>query len=577
MRAYLDGAMKVLIVDDDVVDRKVVKRTLCASSDSHHEVQEATSAAQGMSLLSSSQFDVILLDYRMPEVDGIEMVSDMRAKPDMGNTAIVMISAYDEPSLALDCIEAGAQDFLAKNEITLSKLEKAILFANKRFEIEQRMHKSYLAVKKMAEKDPLTGLSNRYHFEETLKILIASNKRLTSKVALLALDLDNFKHINDTMGHAAGDKVLQQSVKRIRKCLRNNEGFARLGGDEFAIILGNITSGDEISRIANRILDSFNVAFNIDDKEVHCGVSIGVALCPDDSVNAQTLLKCADIAMYRAKQNGKNGVSFYESYYQTEFNQRFLIQNELIGVLENASFRLLYQPLFSAKDKSLLGFEALIRWPGMEPHFTPEEFIPVAEQSKLINRIGEWVITTAFNQLSQWHRQFNTALTMSVNISAVQLHDSDLLPYLSHTLERLSLSANSVILEITETALIKDNKKVTDILRVLSGRGFKIALDDFGMGFSSVSHLMEYPIDIVKLDKSMQTSNESSDKHQRIFKALALMLKTLDFVVVAEGIETKEQLLQCQQFNLERLQGNYLGLPLNKERSELFLASIFDV
>ncbi|MGY0582901.1 MAG: two-component system response regulator [Paraglaciecola chathamensis] len=569
--------MKVLIVDDDVVDRKVVKRTLCASSDSHHEVQEATSAAQGMSLLSSSQFDVILLDYRMPEVDGIEMVSDMRAKPDMGNTAIVMISAYDEPSLALDCIEAGAQDFLAKNEITLSKLEKAILFANKRFEIEQRMHKSYLAVKKMAEKDPLTGLSNRYHFEETLKILIASNKRLTSKVALLALDLDNFKHINDTMGHAAGDKVLQQSVKRIRKCLRNNEGFARLGGDEFAIILGNITSGDEISRIANRILDSFNVAFNIDDKEVHCGVSIGVALCPDDSVNAQTLLKCADIAMYRAKQNGKNGVSFYESYYQTEFNQRFLIQNELIGVLENASFRLLYQPLFSAKDKSLLGFEALIRWPEMEPHFTPEEFIPVAEQSKLINRIGEWVITTAFNQLSQWHRQFNTALTMSVNISAVQLHDSDLLPYLSHTLERLSLSANSVILEITETALIKDNKKVTDILRVLSGRGFKIALDDFGMGFSSVSHLMEYPIDIVKLDKSMQTSNESSDKHQRIFKALALMLKTLDFVVVAEGIETKEQLLQCQQFNLERLQGNYLGLPLNKERSELFLASIFDV
>ena len=577
MRAYLDGAMKVLIVDDDVVDRKVVKRTLCASSDSHHEVQEATSAAQGMSLLSSSQFDVILLDYRMPEVDGIEMVSDMRAKPDMGNTAIVMISAYDEPSLALDCIEAGAQDFLAKNEITLSKLEKAILFANKRFEIEQRMHKSYLAVKKMAEKDPLTGLSNRYHFEETLKILIASNKRVTSKVALLALDLDNFKHINDTMGHAAGDKVLQQSVKRIRKCLRNNEGFARLGGDEFAIILGNITSGDEISRIANRILDSFNVAFNIDDKEVHCGVSIGVALCPDDSVNAQTLLKCADIAMYRAKQNGKNGVSFYESYYQTEFNQRFLIQNELIGVLENASFRLLYQPLFSAKDKSLLGFEALIRWPEMEPHFTPEEFIPVAEQSKLINRIGEWVITTAFNQLSQWHRQFNTALTMSVNISAVQLHDSDLLPYLSHTLERLSLSANNVILEITETALIKDNKKVTDILRVLSGRGFKIALDDFGMGFSSVSHLMEYPIDIVKLDKSMQTSNESSDKHQRIFKALALMLKTLDFVVVAEGIETKEQLLQCQQFNLERLQGNYLGLPLNKERSELFLASIFDV
>ncbi|ABG42047.1 response regulator receiver modulated diguanylate cyclase/phosphodiesterase [Paraglaciecola sp. T6c] len=564
--------MKVLIVDDDAVDRRVVRRTLSASGDTYHEVQEASSVAEGLELLDGNQFDVILLDCRMPEVDGIEMVTDMHAKPDMGNTAVVMISASDDPALALQCIEAGAQDYISKNEITLAKLERAILHANKRFEIEQRMHMSYLEVKKMAEMDPLTGLSNRYHFEETLKVMIASNKRDGSNVALLALDLDNFKHVNDTMGHEAGDSVLKQSVKRIRSCLRNNEGFARLGGDEFAIILGDIARVEDVNNISNRVLNSFKQPFNIQGKEFVCGVSIGVALCPVDSGDSQALLKCADIAMYRAKQDGKNGIRFYEPHYQIEFNQRYIIHNALTNVLENDSFRLFYQPIFCAKSDKLLGFEALIRWPEAEICYTPDVFIPVAEQSKLIDQIGRWVIETAIAQLSTWHQRFDENLTLSINISPVQLQNDGLLSEFQRTLEAQNVLANNIILEITETALIKDNSKVTHSLNILSENGFKIALDDFGMGFSSVAHLMDYPIDIVKLDKSMQATMQITDKRLRVFEALALMLKKLDFIVVAEGIETQNQVSLCQKFELDRLQGYLLGMPMDVSKCSAFLA-----
>lgn len=563
--------MKVLIVDDDIVDRQIVKRTLNSSSNSFHEIHESNSVAEGLAALSKEHFDVVLLDYKMPEVDGIEMVIELRSKRDVGNTAIVMISASEEQSLALDCIEAGAQDFIPKSEITRNKLEKAIIHAKKRFEIEQRMHESYLAVKKMAEKDPLTGLSNRYHFEESLKVMIAHNKRTDHNVALLALDLDNFKHVNDTMGHGAGDNVLVESVKRVQACLRSNEGFARLGGDEFAIILGNISSPNEVSPIANRILDSFRAPFIVDGKEITCGVSIGAALCPADSIDAQDLLKCADIAMYRSKQSGKNSVSFYEPHYQTEFNRRFTIKNDINRILDTSTFRLFYQPIFSSESTQPSGFEALIRWPVTEQMYTPDEFIPIAEESKLISRIGKWVIRTAIEQLSQWQGTFNSELTMSINISPIQLQDFELLSYLSQIIEEFSVQPSKIILEITETALIKDSNKIAEMLVVLSDKGYKIALDDFGMGFSSVAHLMDYPIDIVKLDKSMQTTNESSEKHRRVFEALALMLTKLEFVVIAEGVETEQQLALCKKLGLDRFQGFLLGKPLDNEKASILL------
>lgn len=566
--------IKVLIVDDDIVDRRLVKKALSSSSHSFYDIREINSVSGGLKILREESFDVILLDYNMPKVDGIEMLIELRSQSNMGNTAIVMISASEDQSLGLSCIEAGAQDFLSKNEISRNKLEKAILQAQKRFEIEQRMHESYLNAKQMAERDALTGLSNRYHFEELLKVMIANNKRSGHNVAILALDLDNFKQVNDTMGHDAGDIVLVESVKRVQRCLRSNEGFARLGGDEFAVILGNISSINEVSSIANRILEAFNANFIVNKHEINCGISIGAAMSEAASCDAKDLLKCADIAMYRSKRSGKNSVSYYQTHYQIEFNRRFNIQNDVNRIFETSIFRLFYQPIFSTQQNFPCGFEALIRWPESEKMCPPDEFIPIAEESKLISRIGEWVIKVAIEQLALWQRDFSTELTMSINISPIQLQDLVLCNYLTRIIEEHGVQPNKVILEITETALIKDNKKVAEILGVLSSKGYQIALDDFGMGFSSVAHLMDYPIDIVKLDKSMQTTGDSSEKRRKVFDALALMLKKLDFIIIAEGIETQEQLALCKKLEIDRLQGYLLGKPLDTKETTLLLENI---
>ncbi|WP_282130586.1 two-component system response regulator [Pseudoalteromonas aliena] len=554
--------MYILIVDDDLVDRKLIRKMLISDGAQLHHITEVMCVSEGFQAIEKTHFDVILLDYNMPKEDGIEMLIEMRAKPKLGNTAIIMISSSENSSVAIECIEAGAQDFLPKGDITRSSLNKALIYAKKRFEAEQRMHDSYLAVKHMAERDQLTGLSNRYHFEEVLKVMIANNKRTKNCVALLALDLDNFKNINDTLGHNVGDEILIQTVTRINNCLRRDEGFARLGGDEFAVIIGGICNINQIGMIANRILEKVSEPFIHNGITINCTVSIGSALYPNDATEAHELLKCADIAMYRSKQSGKSKISFYKAQFQYEFSRRVDIQNSIKHNLEKKNFRLFYQPVFCSKTQRISGVEALIRWPDTEISYTPDEFIPIAEECRLINPLGDWIIATALEQLSVWQQSYQMPLTLSINISPVQLQKDTLLTYLLTTIEKSNVKPSNVILEITETAFMEDSKEVIDILTTLSNNGFRIALDDFGMGYSSISHLMSYPIDIVKLDKSMQPLGDNNDKRLKIIEGLSLMLKALDFSVVAEGIETPTQHALCNTLGIDYLQGFLFARPM---------------
>lgn len=565
--------MNILIVDDDAVDRKLIKRAL--STTTHfHNIVEVASVSEGLEASLRNHFDIILLDYNMPEVDGIEMLIEMRAKPNLGNTAIIMISSSDDSLLALDCIEAGAQDFLPKCDISIRNLNKAILYAKKRFETEQRMHESYLTVKHMAECDTLTGLSNRYHFEETVKDIIAKEELSSMSIALLAFDIDNFKHINDTLGHDVGDDVLKEVVVRIKRVLSRHERFARLGGDEFAVMMSRVNDVDEVNLLSSRMLAQFQDPMIINNKIVNCSISIGSAVFPFDASRFHELLKCADIAMYHSKQNGKNQFSCYKSYYQTEFNRRFNIQNEIKSILKENAFRLFYQPIYSTQTRMIVGFEALIRWPEMEDMFTPDEFIPVAEECGLISELGKWIISVAIEQVALWRDSSKLPLCMAINISPIQLQDQNLLPHLIDTIEKNGVPSDCITLEITETALFKDSEKITDTLSRLSKHGFKIALDDFGMGYSSIAHLIEYPINIVKLDKSMQSFVDDDCKRYKVLESLAYMLNKLDLSIVAEGIETDSQSRLCQKLNLDYQQGFLLSRPLPVDQIDGMLASL---
>ncbi|TYK67033.1 two-component system response regulator [Colwellia echini] len=553
--------MNVLIVDDDQIDREQIIRSLIKTKKDYTFV-EADSVDKGLTIFKQQKFDIILLDYRMPQRDGIELLLELKATPSPHSLAIIVLSNSDETDIALDCIKAGAQDFLLKQEITAARLNRAILQAQTRFDLEEKLYQSYKDAKNIAEHDSLTGLANRYAFEEKLKSSINQSTTRHEGTALILFDIDNFKLVNDTHGHDVGDILLKKVSKKITTCLRGNEALARIGGDEFAIILQSQNKIYSIARVARRILRSLGEPFNIQGLSIKTSISIGISISVENSISPEELLKYADIAMYRAKKLGKNQVCYFEDEMQKQFLYRYKVEHELLDAIVKNQFTLHFQPVMSTNDNnSLIGFEALIRWQIDGKLHMPDNFIEIAEDSGAILKIGEWVIENAIYQLSFW-QQTNKQLTMAINLSAVQLSDVNLIKTIKSALTKHNVSPNSVEFEITETAFLEGSDTVINMLNTLRVMGCGIALDDFGTGFSSVSHLQNFPISTVKIDKSLLLL--STDKKTRsLIKGLSLMLHSLELNIVAEGIETEDALVLCRELKIHKLQGYLLSRPLN--------------
>jgi diguanylate cyclase (GGDEF)-like protein len=558
--------VNILIVDDDIVDRESIKRTLNQST-THFNFAETESVDEALTTLSDKKFDAILLDYRMPKRDGIELLLELKNASMDVSVAVIMLSNSEETELALECVRAGAQDFLLKSEVTTSRLQRAIVQAQARFELEQKLHVSYQQAKKLAEHDTLTGLYNRYSFEEALQLSILQKSREDTKLALTLFDLDNFKFINDSYGHHVGDDILRQVAQRVNDCLRGNEVFARLGGDEFAIILSNLQAIDNATRVTKRILSTLDKPFDIAGISIKVTASIGIAIYPDSTVNATELLKHADIAMYRSKKLGRNQICYFEDKMQEQFLQRYQIEANLIGAVERNEFILHYQPVFETTTSTIVGFEALIRWNFQNKLLYPDNFITIAECSRAIVDIGRWVIDQAIYQLSIWNLRDNKAYSIAINLSSVQLSDKTLFQFINRTLDKYHVNAELIEFELTETALLENSDQAIDTLELINNLGCRIALDDFGSGFSSVSHLQSFPIDTVKIDKSLIMESEQP-KTRALIEGLSAMLHSLSLDIVAEGIENKKSLQFCQQLNIRRVQGYYFSKPFDARTIE---------
>lgn len=558
--------MNILIVDDDIVDRESIKRTLGRSTTQFNFV-ETESVDEALAALLEQKFDAILLDYRMPKRDGIELLLELRNASLDISVAVIMLSNSEETELALECVRAGAQDFLLKSEVSTSRLNRAIVQAQVRFELEQKLHVSYQETKKLAEHDTLTGLYNRYSFEEALQLSILQKARDNTKLALTLFDLDNFKFINDNYGHHIGDEILIQVSQRVSDCLRGNEVFARLGGDEFAIILSNLHTIDNATRVTKRILNSLDEPFNISGIVINMTASIGIAIYPDNTLNANELLKHADIAMYRSKKLGRNQICYFEDEMQKQFLQRYQVEANLIGAVVRNEFILHYQPIFETATSNVIGFEALIRWNFQDELLYPDSFITIAECSRVIIDIGRWVIEQAIYQLSIWNLRESKSYMIAINLSSVQLSDRNLVQFIKDALKKYHVSPKLIELELTETALLENSKQAIKTLESLSDLGCRIALDDFGSGFSSVSHLQNFPITTVKIDKSLILAS-GEEKTQALIAGLSAMLHSLSLVIVAEGIENEQILQLCQQLKIQRAQGYYFSKPLDVKNIE---------
>ena len=563
-------SMKILIVDDNQVDRIHIKRMM-KRSDPLNTIIEVEDVDSAISILSDQQFDAILLDYNMPKKNGLELLKEVRCENLDRNSAIIMMSTSEEEELAMECLQAGAQDFIAKSDITGYRLRRAILGAQARFNMEQKLKDSYQKVKQLAEQDSLTKLANRYIFDESLKSSIESNKRNQCKTGLILFDLDHFKYVNDTHGHDVGDHLLQKVVRRIHTCLRGTEVFARLGGDEFAIILNHLERVDDTEKVALRILRVLVKPFKISEAQINMSASVGIAISPDDATSASDLFKRADMAMYKAKALGRNQIAFFEEAMQRHFLSRYKIESELKLALEKQQFELYYQPVYSVENTKVIGFEALLRWHSDQGLISPDVFIPIAEECKLICPIGRWVISQACQKISYWQKKFNVPLTMSINLSPVQLADDLLIAHIKKYIEVNKLTASSIEFEITETALLDDSVQTEQTINKISQLGCTIALDDFGTGFSSLSHLHHFPIDTVKIDKSLMPGLDEGKmnnaiNNEKIIHGLVAMLKYLDLNIVAEGLESLSHLKLCQSLHIQKLQGYFLSKPMPADK-----------
>lgn len=552
--------MRVLIVDDDLVDRQIVKRALHLGSVSY-ELVEAETVDEGLEKFEHGDFDLVLVDYRMPGRDGIEFVMAVHEGYKNKVSAVVMMSNSEDEQIALDAIRAGAQDFILKPEINGPRLRRSILHAQTRFDLEKQLQDTHAKLKHLAERDSLTGLANRYLFDESLKVSVANNRRESHKLALLLIDLDNFKYVNDNFGHDVGDILLQRVVQRVHACLRGNEMFARLGGDEFSITLANLVDAREASKVAQRILLVLEKPFEIDGRTIVSGASIGIAINPENGKTPEDLLKNADIAMYRAKKQGRNQACFFEEEMQDRFSSRFEIEQELREAMIKNQFSLRYQPVYSARTHQLGGFEVLLRWCDENGDRATRSYLDIAEESKLIVQIGRWAIERAIRQQVEWSRMSGIDLEMSINLSPSQLSDRSLVPLLKKLFKEHSAKPSAFVFEVTEQALHGPKKERLDLIQSLRTLGCKVALDDFGSGASSVGSLRDYPFDLVKIDPSFLPTENSPDQERRLFSSVVGMIQALELKTVVVGTESVEQVELCCGLNVDQLQGHFFSKP----------------
>ena len=441
-------------------------------------------------------------------------------------------------------------------ELTVSGVKGGGWLSVHRDVTEQRAALARIA--HMATHDALTDIGNRTLFSERLpQAMVRLNRN--GKLAVLCLDLDGFKAINDTLGHPAGDELLKGVTQRLKECVGDGDLLARLGGDEFAIIQDNADQPRSAMQLASKIIDAISQAFRIDGQDVNVGVSIGVAIAPDHSADRDDLLRNADIALYRAKAEGRGVARAFELGMDARLRERRLLEIELREAIEQAQFEMHYQPLVNLEAGRITSFEALIRWRHPDRGLVaPAEFLPLAEETGLIVPIGDLALQLACREAVQWPKDVG----VSVNVSPMQFRSGAIGLNVVDALAKSGLSPNRLDLEITETALLKDTEVVLQTLSRLRAIGVRISMDDFGTGYSSLSYLHCFPFDRIKIDRSFLEDFGRRKDRSAIVKAVASLGAALGMATTAEGIETAEQLAQARAHGCTEAQGNYCGRPL---------------
>ncbi len=417
----------------------------------------------------------------------------------------------------------------------------------------------------LAYHDQLTYLPNRSMSKLRFQHSIQRASRNNEKVGMLFIDLDDFKTINDSLGHSKGDYLLKQLSVRLQRVVRKQDTVARLGGDEFLIILEDVKSPEQMAAVAKKILHALEFVFELGEHERFVGASIGIAMYPDDGLNFDELLKHSDSAMYAAKALGRNQMQFYRRELSERINRRSQLEFELRNALDEKAFSLFYQPQINLATGEVIGVEALIRWKHHREKFiSPVEFIPILENTGLIISVGRWVAKTALESLKRWRAQGYSLPAVAINVSAIQLQKDNFVDYLLELLDENGMTPKDIEIEITESVFV-DNQVIPKVLQTFHEKGFILALDDFGTGYSSLSYLTRLPFNKIKLDRSFVNDIPEQPSANSMVEALVALAKTLGFEVLAEGVENSDQMQFLLKHGCDEAQGYFIGRPLPEQ------------
>jgi len=429
----------------------------------------------------------------------------------------------------------------------------------------RKQKKTEEKIKKLALFDSLTNLPNRALSMDRLTQALNESQHDKSKVAVLFLDLDNFKIVNDTLGHDIGDKLLVQTSDRLRSVVRSSDTVGRLGGDEFVIILGKIADEADVAHIVEKLFDQIRTTFNIDGRDMVLSTSVGISIYPDDGDNRSELLRKADSAMYHSKSSGRNTYSFFTEAMNRDVLRRAAIEEQMNGALSRGEFEVFYQPQIDLACDRIMGAEALLRWHNPTlGSVSPKEFIPIAEQSGLIVPIGQYVLAEALNMTSHWQKEHDPEFRIAVNLSPCQFRDPHLVNDTNEAIQEAGISYHHLELEITEGVLMDRYSGIDNALAELKNLGVNIAMDDFGTGYSSLNNLRIYPFDTVKIDRSFVNDIAVDSSARALINAAICMAHSLNLKVVAEGVETEEQFVHLKELCCDYAQGYFFSKPVSE-------------
>jgi len=568
-----DRTATVLVVDDEEYNRKLLDLLLRAEG---YRTQSAAGAAQALISIANSPPDLILLDIMMPDMDGYQLATMLKADPVTLHIPIIMLTAQLDQHARLAGLKAGAEEFLTKPfesaELRLRVRNLLRLKASGDFVQDHSSKEAQKRLIKMTHFDALTGLPNRTLFYSNLARILERALARGWRVALLCIDLDHFKDINDTRGHALGDELLCQVSSRLLQCVRTRDTVARLGGDEFGVILAARDGGQRAHLVADRIREALQVPFALKDHVVGVTASVGIALSPDDAADAETLIQYADTAMYQSKGAGRNTSRFFKARMNTDALARLDIETALRKAVENQEFVLHYQPKVEVMSGRICGLEALLRWErpgfGLVP---PGEFIAVLEDTGLIVPVGRWVTAAACKQIGSWLASSAGPIAVSVNVAGRQFAEGDVERDVIGALEQHRVPGSLFELEMTESSLMRNTERTVNTLQGLRNLGVGVSIDDFGTGYSSLAYLRRFPLDKLKIDRVFIAGITTNADDAAIVLAIIRMAHTLKLEVIAEGVETAAQLAWLRNHDCDQVQGYLFSRPLPAAEIEKLL------